>query len=372
MTVPFVDLRRQYHAIGKELDQAVHDVMESGQFILGPNVKALEDELAAYCQAPHGIGVASGTDALLLALEAIGLGAGDEVITTPFTFVATATMISRAGATPVFADIEPDTFNLDPDDVARRITARTKAIVVVHLYGHPADMESITTLAVRHGLRVIEDAAQAVGAEYRGRRVGSMGDVGCFSFFPTKNLGAAGDGGFVTVRDGELAERITMLRAHGQRQKYVHEVMGWSSRLDELQAAILRVKLRHLDDWTDARRAHAAAYRAALAGLPIELPTERPDCRAVYHQFTVRTSRRDELQSFLQRRGIATAIHYPVPVHEQPIYRDLPGAGLPQSERASHEVLSLPLFAEMDKAELDQVTEGMRAFFGSLRQGTSG
>ena len=364
MTVPFIDLRRQYHAIGKELDQAIHDVMESGQFILGPNVKALEDELATYCQAPRGIGVGSGTDALLLALEAIGLNAGDEVITTPFTFVATATMISRAGATPVFADIEPKTFNLDPDDVARRITARTKAILVVHLYGHPTDMEPIMTLAARHGLRVIEDAAQAVGAEYKGRRVGSIGDVGCFSFFPTKNLGAAGDGGFVTVKDGDLAERITMLRAHGQRRKYVHEAMGLSSRLDEVQAAILRVKLRYLEDWTDARRAHADAYRAALAALPIELPTERPDSRAVYHQFTVRTARRDELQTFLQGRGVATAIHYPVPVHEQPVYQSLSGVRMPESERASREVLSLPLFAEMDKAELHEVVEGVRAFFG--------
>jgi dTDP-4-amino-4,6-dideoxygalactose transaminase len=364
MSVPFVDLTRQYHAIGKELDHAVREVLESGQFILGPHVKAFEAELAAYCQVPHGIGVASGTDALLLALEALGVGPGDEVITTPFTFVATATMISRTGATPVFADIDPATFNIDPDDVARRITARTKAIIAVHLYGHPADMDSIVGLAREHGLRVIEDAAQAVGAEYRGRRVGSIGDAGCFSFFPTKNLGAAGDGGFVTTTDPAVAERLTMLRAHGARRKYVHEVMGLSSRLDEIQAAILRVKLRYLDAWTDARRAHAARYRALLSGLPVRLPVERAHCRTVYHLFTIRTPRRDELQAFLQARGIPTAVHYPVPLHEQPVYRRRTAVALPESERASREVLSLPLFPELEDAELREVAGALAAFFG--------
>ncbi|MBI3637913.1 MAG: DegT/DnrJ/EryC1/StrS family aminotransferase [Candidatus Rokubacteria bacterium] len=363
MTVPFLDLGRQYQALGKELDQAIREVMETGYFILGPNVKALEEEFAAYCRAPHGVGVASGTDALLLALEALGIGPGDEVVTTPFTFVATAEMISRTGATPVFADIDPATFNIDPDDLARRITSRTKAIIAVHLYGHPADMEAIMVTAQRHGLRVIEDAAQAVGAECGARRVGGIGHIGCFSFFPTKNLGAAGDGGFVTTTDVALADRIVMLRQHGARKKYVHEVMGWSSRLDELQAAILRVKLRYLETWTAARRAHAAAYRERLAGLPIVLPVERSDCRAVYHLFTIRTPRRDELQKFLQARGVATMVHYPVPLHQQPLYRHLAATGLPESERASREVLSLPLYPELTPKELAEVAAAVTAFF---------
>jgi len=365
VSIPFLDLRRQYLAIGKELDDAVRAVMEGGQFILGPNVAALEKELAAYCDVPHGVAVASGTDALRLALEALEVGAGDEVITTPFTFVATAEMISQTGAVPVFADIDPATFNLDPADVERRITPRTKAIIVVHLYGHPADMDAISAIAKRHGLRVIEDAAQAVVAAFRGKRVGGLGDVGCFSFFPTKNLGGAGDGGFVTANDPAIAERIGMLRQHGSRKKYFHEVMGWSSRLDEIQAAILRVKLRYLDAWTDARRAHAAEYRTRLAGVPIGLPEERPDSRHVYHLFTIRTPRRDELQKFLQGRGIPTMIHYPIPLHLQPLYRGVAGEGLEESERASREVLSLPLFPELTGEERNEVAFGVRAFFGA-------
>lgn len=363
MTVPFLDLRRQYHAIAKELDDAIRDVMESGQFILGRNVTALEHELAAYCEVPHGVAVASGTDALRLALEAFDIGPGGEVITTPFTFVATAEMISQAGATPVFADIDPATFNLDPADVARRITPRTKAIIVVHLYGHPADMDPIMALARQHGLRVIEDAAQAIGAEYRGRRVGGIGDVGCFSFFPTKNLGGAGDGGFVTTPDAGVAERIGMLRQHGSRRKYFHETMGWSSRLDEIQAAILRVKLRYLDGWTEARRAHAAEYQRRLSELPIGLPEERPDCRAVYHLFTIRASRRDALQKYLQGAGVPTMVHYPIPLHRQPLYRDVAATGLGESERASAEVLSLPLFPELESAEREEVIAALTRFF---------
>lgn len=364
MSIPFLDLRRQYRAIGKELEDAIRAVMEGGQFILGPNVSALERELAVYCGVPHGVAVASGTDALRLALEALEIGAGDEVITTPFTFVATAEMISQAGATPVFADIDPGTFNIDPADVERRITARTKVIIVVHLYGHPADMDPIMALARRHGLRVIEDAAQAVGADYRGRRIGGIGDIGCFSFFPTKNLGGAGDGGFVTTTDAAVADRVGMLRQHGSRRKYFHELLGWSSRLDELQAAILRVKLRYLDAWTDARRAHAQGYREHLAGVPVGLPEERPDCRAVYHLFTIRTPRRDELQKFLQARGVPTMVHYPIPLHRQPLYNGVAGHGLEESERASREVLSLPLFPELTEAERNEVAFGVRAFFG--------
>ena len=363
MSVPFLDLKRQYRAIATEIDAAIREVVESGQFILGPHVKALESELAAYCGARHGIGVASGTDALLLALEALGIGPGDEVITSPFTFVATAEMVSQAGATPVFADINLETYDLNPADVARKITPRTKAIIPVHLYGQPADMAALDALTRDRGIAVIEDAAQAVGAEHRGRRVGALGRIACFSFFPTKNLGAYGDGGFVTTDDGELAERIAMARQHGSRQKYFHESLGWSSRLDELQAAVLRVKLRHLDAWTERRRALARIYDARLAGLPLALPRERAGDRAVYHLYTVRTPRRDELQKFLAARGVATMVHYPIPLHRQPLYRDLAAERLPNSEAASSEVLSLPLFPEMTDDEQGIVIATVRAFF---------
>ena len=365
MNVPFLDLKRQYLSIAPEIDAAVRGVIEGGQFILGPEVKALEGELARFCGAQWGVGVASGTDALLLALEALDIGDGDEVITTPFTFVATAEMISQAGATPVFADIEPDTCNLDPADVARKVTRRTKAIIPVHLYGHPADMTALNELARHHDLAVIEDAAQAIGAEHRGRRVGALGRVACFSFFPTKNLGAYGDGGFVTTDDEALAARIGRARQHGSRQKYIHESLGWSSRLDELQAAVLRVKLRHLEAWTERRRALARIYDARLADLPLQLPRERDSERAVYHLYTIRTPRREELQKFLAAQGIVTMVHYPMPLHRQPLYRDHAIAPLPNSEAASAEVLSLPLFPEMTAEEQEAVIHALRAFFGA-------
>ena len=363
MKVPFLDLKWQYRSIAPEIDAAVRGVIENGQFILGPEVKALEGEMAGFCRARHGVGVASGTDALRLALEALGIGDGDEVITTPFTFVATAEMISQAGATPVFADIDPDTCNLDPADVARKVTARTKAILPVHLYGYPADMTALTELAQHHGIAVIEDAAQAIGAEHRGRRVGSLGRIACFSFFPTKNLGAYGDGGFLTTDDDALAARITMARQHGSRQKYFYESLGWSSRLDELQAAVLRVKLRHLETWTERRRALARVYDARLADLPLRLIREGDSERAVYHLYTVRTARRDELQKFLAAQGIATMVHYPMALHRQPLYRHLPTGALPHSELASAEVLSLPLFPEMMAEEQERVIDAVRAFF---------
>ena len=362
--VPFIDLRRQYRVIGAEIERAVSAVFAGGQYILGPEVHAFETELARYCGAAHGIGVASGTDALRLALEAVDVGPGDEVIVPTFTFVATAEVVTNLGATPVFADIDAARFALDPIDTARRITARTKAIVPVHLYGRPADMTALLELAAPRGLAVVEDAAQAVGAEFRGRRIGSLGVAACFSFFPTKNLSAYGDGGFITTNDGAVAERLRMLRAHGSRQKYFHESPGWCSRLDEVQAAALRVKLRHLEAWTKSRRSLAARYRTALAGLPLILPEDGDSERAVYHLFTVRTRRRDELKKHLDDAGIGCAVHYPIPVHRQPLYRHI-GGSFPQSERASEEVLSLPLFPELTESEQDQVVAAVRSFFAA-------
>jgi dTDP-4-amino-4,6-dideoxygalactose transaminase len=362
--VPFIDLRRQYSVIGAEIERAVSAVLAGGQYILGPEVHAFEAELARYCGAAHGIGVASGTDALRLALEAVGVGPGDEVIVPAFTFVATAEVVTNLGAAPVFADIEAGRYALDPIDTARRITARTKAIVPVHLYGRPADMTALLDVAAPRGLAVIEDAAQAVGAEFRGRRIGSLGMAACFSFFPTKNLSAYGDGGFVTTSDAAVAERLRMLRAHGSRQKYFHESTGWCSRLDEVQAAALRVKLRHLDAWTERRRALAARYRSALAGLPLILPEEGDSERAVFHLFTVRTRRRDELKKHLDGVGIGCAVHYPIPVHRQPLYRHI-GGSFPESERASEEVLSLPLFPELTEHEQDEVVAAVRGFFAA-------
>ncbi len=362
MKVPFVDLTRQYADIGVEIERAMHAVLAGGQYILGPEVHAFEAEMAAYSGAAHGIGVASGTDALRLALEAIGVGPGDEVIVPAFTFVATAEVVTNLGATPVFADIELDRYALDPREAARVVTPRTKAMMPVHLYGRPADMAALLDVAAARGIAIVEDAAQAVGAEYRGRRIGGLGAVACFSFFPTKNLSAYGDGGFVTTNDPELAERLRMLRAHGSRQKYFHESTGWCSRLDEIQAAALRVKLRHIERWTERRRALAARYRVALAGLPLELPAEASDERAVYHLFTVRASQRDELKKHLDRAGIGSAVHYPIPVHRQPLYRHV-GGSFPMSERASDEVLSLPLFPELTEREQDAVVAAVREFF---------
>jgi dTDP-4-amino-4,6-dideoxygalactose transaminase len=362
VTIPFLDLVRQYATIAPEIDAALYDVVRSGQFILGRHVEALEAELAAYSGAAYGIGVGSGTDALRLALEAVGIGPGDEVITTPFTFFATAEMISQIGAVPVFADIDPDSYAIDPREIEKRLTSRTRAIIPVHLYGHPADMTAIMDLARPRDIWVIEDAAQAVGAEHGGRRAGGIGDLGCFSFYPTKNLGAYGDAGLVTTNDPDLAERLRKLRQHGQRVRYVHESLGWSSRLDEIQAAVLRVKLRHLDAWTERRRALADQYRALLAGLPLRLPHDQANAHAVYHLFTVATEDRDALQKYLGERGIATAVHYPIPLHLQEPYRG--GAtALPVSERAARTVLSLPLFPEMTVDEVKLVAATVRHFF---------
>ena len=363
--VPFIDLTREYAALQADMQQAVVGVLAGGRYILGPEVRAFERELAAYCDAAHGIGVASGTDALMIALKAVGVGPGDEVVVPAFTFVATAEVVTNLGATPVFADVDASRLALDPIDTARKLTPRTKAIVPVHLYGRPADMAALNDLAARHDLFVVEDAAQAVGATYRGRKAGALGHIACFSFFPTKNLGAYGDGGFITTNDAGLAERVQMLRAHGSREKYFHESGGWCSRLDEIQAAALRIKLRHLEAWTERRRALAARYLEELRGLPLTLPEEAADERAVYHVFTVRTPRRDELKKHLELAGIGSSVHYPLPLHRQPVYRDLT-VTLAESERAAQEVLSIPLFAYLEDAEQDAVIASIRGFFDPL------
>jgi dTDP-4-amino-4,6-dideoxygalactose transaminase len=366
-TIPILDLKAQYQSIKDEVDAAVSGVMASGHFVLGPNVKALENEVARYVSCQYGVGVASGSDALRLSFAALGIGPGDEVITTPFTFVATANTISHAGARPVFVDIDPRTFNIDPAKIESAIAERTRAIVPVHLYGQPAEMDEILDIAQRHNLYVIEDCAQAIGAEDGGRRVGSFGDVACFSFYPTKNLGAYGDGGMVTTNNPDIAERVDVLRRQGGKTKYYHEVLGFNSRLDEMQAALLRVKLRHLDDWQAGRQRVAARYGELLGDLGVEIPYVRPDVTHVYHQYTIRVPRRDELSQYLNERGIGTMIYYPLPLHLQGLYQDLGyrEGSLPVSEGAGREVLSLPMYPELTEEQIQTVAGAIGEFLSS-------
>jgi dTDP-4-amino-4,6-dideoxygalactose transaminase len=361
--IPLLDLKAQYEALASELDEAMRSVAASGHYILGPNVKALEEEVAAYCECKYGVGVANGTDALHLALRALRIGPGDEVITTAFTFIATTEAIGMVGAKPVFVDIDPATYNLDPNLIEAAITPRTRVILPVHLYGLPCDMMPILEIARRNGLRVVEDCAQAMGATYHGKKVGSFGDVGCLSFFPSKNLGCFGDGGMVVTNDEEIAVRVEMLRRHGGRVKYHHEELGLNSRLDELQAAILRVKLPRLDGWIAARRAIADAYNRGLASLSdVVLPSEPADHRAAYHQYTVRVPDRDELQRRLREGGVQTMVYYPVPLHLQEVHSDLEyrAGDLPVAEGAANGVLSLPLFPEMTGEQRESVLAVIR------------
>jgi dTDP-4-amino-4,6-dideoxygalactose transaminase len=363
--ISIVDLKAQYESIEEEINEAIQGVLESSHFILGPNVEVLEREVAEYCECRYGVGVASGTDALRLSLHALGIGLGDEVITTPFTFIATANTICHTGATPVFVDIDPKTYNIDPTRIEKTITERTKAVLPVHLYGQPSDMGSIMEIAGRYGLRVIEDCAQAIGAEYKGRRVGSFGDLGCLSFYPTKNLGAYGDGGMVVTNNPEIAERVDVLRRQGSRVKYHAEVLGFNSRLDELQAAILRVKLRHLDEWIGMRRQRAYRYNELLSDLAVVTPCESDSVRHVYYLYTIRALRRDELRHHLKQRGISTMVYYPLSLHRQKLYGDLGYAkvSLPQSERAEREVLSLPMYPELREEQVETVVGAIRAFY---------
>jgi dTDP-4-amino-4,6-dideoxygalactose transaminase len=363
--IPQLDLGAQFAAIGAEIREAIEHVLASQQFILGREGAALESEIAQFCGVAHGVAVASGTDALVLALRACGVEAGDEVIIPPFTFVATASAVNAIGARAMFADIRPDTYNLDPSGMARRVTPRTKAIIAVHLYGLPADMDPILSLAREKNLRVIEDNAQSIGATYKGRRTGSLGDVACLSFYPTKNLGAYGDAGMIVTNSSALAARLRLLRNHGQTAKYVSSEAGWNSRLDEMQAAILRVKLRHLPEWQRARQTHAEAYSKRLLGIPgIAPPLVPENCEHVFHQYTVRVERRDALQEYLQQRNISSAIYYPVPLHLQPLYASLrhkPG-DFPHAEHAAKEVLSLPMYPELRSEQIARVADTVVEF----------
>lgn len=357
--MPFVDLAAQFASISGELQETTHTVLSSTDYILGREVEAFEDEFAAYCGAQHGIGVDSGTSALELALRACGIGAGDEVITAANTFIATCLAISYTGATPVLVDVDPETFAIDVSRVAQAITPRTAAIIPVHLYGQPADMDPILELARRHGLRVIEDACQAHGARYKGRRVGSLGDAAAFSFYPAKNLGGYGDGGMVVTDDDRVADVVRMLRNYGQRAKYEHVVAGFNRRLDSLQAGLLRVKLRYLDAWNAARRDHAEMYRRLLADTAVMTPVQAEYAEAVWHLYVVRCGDRARVRTALERAGIATMIHYPIPVHLQ---RASPEIGcvhgdLPITERLANEILSLPMYAELSPAQVEHVAE---------------
>jgi dTDP-4-amino-4,6-dideoxygalactose transaminase len=363
--VPQLDLSAQYAAIGAEIRTAIEHVLTSQQFVLGREGAALEEEIAQLCGVAHGVGVASGTDALILALRACGVQPGDEVLLPPFTFVATGSAVSALGAKPVFADIRPDTYNIDPSECARRVTPRTRAIVVVHLYGLAADMDSILPFAKSRHLPVIEDNAQAIGASYKGRRTGSLGDVACLSFYPTKNLGAYGDAGMVVTNSAELAARIRTLRNHGQTAKYLSSEPGWNSRLDEIQATVLRVKLRHLSNWQRARQSHAAEYHRLLSQIPGVMPPLTPDgFEHVYHQYTIRIEQRDALQKFLSERKIGSTVYYPCPLHLQQLYAPLGhrAGDFLHAERAAQEVLSLPMYPELRKEQIARVVETIAEF----------
>lgn len=370
---PFLDLRPQFEEIRAELMEAINRTFETQRFILGPEVEALEDEIAEYVGCRYAVACASGSDALLLALMALGIGPGDEVITSPFTFVATAGSIARAGATPVFVDIDPETYNLDPAKLAAAVGPKTKALIPVHLYGQSAAMNPMMEMARLHHLCVIEDAAQALGADYHGMKVGSIGTMGCFSFFPSKNLGGAGDGGMVTTNDSELADRLRLLRVHGSRQKYHSVILGLNSRLDALQAAILRVKLRHLEEWTAKRRGNASRYRSLFEkyGLTSEmgLPLEMERCRHVFNQFVVRVRARDQVRQYLSQNGVPTEIYYPEALHVQPAFRYLgyPTGEFPHAEAASQHTLALPIFPELTEEQQVMVVRVMAEYFAAQR-----
>ena len=371
----FLDLKAQFASIREEVMAAVTRVFESQYFILGPEVKQLEEELAAKLSARFAIGCASGTDALILSLMAAGIGAGDEVVTSPFSFIATADAIALVGAKPVFADIDPVIYNINPSLIQKAFTKKTRAIMPIHLFGLPADLEPILKIAKIHNLLVVEDAAQAVGSRYNNRFIGTIGDFGCFSFFPSKNLGGAGDGGLITTNDPAKAERLQMIRVHGSKQKYFHDVLGTNSRLDALQAAVLRVKLRHLDAWAAGRTNRADRYRklfeerklTSLVNCP---PVPPPNFQHVYNQFTIRTAHRDALKEFLQLAGIPSEIYYPVCMHLQPAFRSLGyvTGDFPVAEQASREVLSLPVYPELTDAHQDRVVEAIAQFHSSVGQ----
>jgi len=356
MDIPMVDLKEQYHDLREEIQQGIESVLSATQFILGPNVMALEKEVAEYCGAQHAVAVASGTDALHLALRAAGIGAGDEVITTPFTFIATAEAISYVGATPVFVDIDPATFNIDPSLIEAAVTEHTRAVLPVHLFGQPADMEPIAALCREHGLKLIEDCAQSFGADYGAKKSGVYGDLGCFSFFPSKNLGAYGDGGMVITDDDDAAAALRMYRNHGSYEQYRHSVVGYNSRLDELQAVILRIKLKRIDEYNARRRENAHRYTERFQDTGTVPPCEDGKGRHVYHQYTVLNERRDAIRAALSAAGIASAVYYPIPLHRQKVYeQECADVSLPVAEQAAQRVLSLPMYPELSAAQIDRV-----------------
>lgn len=366
MPVPFFDIKRQNERLKKELDAAIAKVISSGRFILGQNVSSLEKEIAAYCGVKYAVGVASGTDALHLALRACGIKEGDEVITSPFSFVATAEAIAYCGATPVFVDIEPKTFNIDATKIEERLTKKTKAILPVHLYGQACAMDKIMSIAKKHNLAVIEDCAQATGAEYQGKKVGALGDAGCFSFFPTKNLGCFGDGGMIVSNNEKIAQEVMVLRGHGSRKAYHHDLIGYNSRLDELQAAILRIKLPFLDGFIRARRENAALYCKYLKNVEqLLVPYESPRGKHTFNQFTIRAKDRDGLFKFLKNKGIGAMVYYPLSLHLQKAFASLgykPG-DFPESEAAQNEALSLPIFPELQPNEIEEVCTAIKEFY---------
>jgi len=362
MNVPFLDLKRQYASIKEELDQAIFSVLSHTKFILGPEVEAFEEKVAQYCGTKFAVGVASGTDALLLSLRACGVGPGDEVITTGFSFFATAGVISRLGGIPVYVDIDPETYNIAPDKIEGKITPKTKAIMPVHLFGQCADMDPIIKVAKKHKLKVVEDAAQAIGSEYRGKKAGNLSDFGCFSFFPSKNLGAAGDGGMVVTNDPDMADLVRILRVHGSKPKYYHSIVGYNSRLDALQAAILSVKLKYLDEWTKKRREHAEVYNAAFKGLDVVTPKEEEFNYHIYNQYTIALKKRDRLREVLKENQIGHDVYYPVPLHLQECYRSLgyKEGDLPVTEEKAGEVVSIPVYPELTSEEQNFVIETIK------------
>jgi dTDP-4-amino-4,6-dideoxygalactose transaminase len=368
LSVPFVDFKRHVAALRGEIDAAVARVLDSGWFILGPEGEVFERELAARLGAKDAVAVANGTEAIQLALEALGIGPGDEVITSPMSAAFTALAVVRAGAKPVFADLDEATLNVAPDAVERALTPRTKALLPVHLYGHPVDLDPLLAIARRRGIPLIEDACQAHGAQYKGRVIGALSGIGALSFYPTKNLGAFGDGGAVLVDDPAVAKKLRQLRNGGQTDRYHHAISGINSRLDEIQAAILRLKLSHMEAWTERRRALARQYMDALRGTSLGLPEEQPYARAVYHLFVVRHGKRDALLEALKARGIGTLIHYPIPLHLQPAFASLGGkpGDFPITEKAAGEILSLPLYPELTDAEADAVCSAVRDALASL------
>jgi dTDP-4-amino-4,6-dideoxygalactose transaminase len=366
--IPFVDLKAQYRSLKGEIDQAIQDVCENAQFVLGPKVQAFENEFAKYTQTEHAIGVNTGTSALHLALQALGVGHGDEVITVPFTFVATVAAIHYTGARPVYVDVDPKTLTMDPALLAKAITPKTKAILPVHLYGHSADMDPIMEIARAKNLPVVEDACQAHGAEYKGKRVGSIGTAGAFSFYPGKNLGAYGEGGAVTTSDEKLATKIRLLRDWGAPVKYKHVLKGYNYRLEGIQGAVLGVKLKYLDGWNDLRRKHAAEYSRQLKGLPFALPETAAWAKHVFHVYAIRSkaAERDAMMKFLGDKGVQTGIHYPICVHMQEAYADpsFPAGMFPHSEAAAAEVVSLPMFPELTESQIGEVASALKAYTG--------